>query len=280
MRLPDFLIIGAQKSGTTWLAEQLRAHSRIYMPSGELHFFDRPDHYARGIEWYASQFQHAGEDRLAGEKTPNYLFMPDSPHAPDGAHRIARHLPNVRLIAVLRDPVRRAVSAVNHMIRDGIVSPLRSVDHLLGRHCHQLPWLVLEPGVYARQLAVYFELFSRDRMLVLYYEDDVVASPEASIQLVCNFLGLAAEYDPDRLAMRANTKRRCRPRLVLDRYVPPARRWTHNLDRWFAPFIGLPSEKTIRRLYDHYAPHNEELFRLLGRRPKSGWSFSSLPPGS
>ena len=277
MRLPDFLIIGAQKSGTSWLAKQLRAHSHVFMPPGELHFFDHPDLYARGPAWYAEHFEAAGPDRLAGEKTPNYLFLPDDPDVPQGHRRIAELLPSIRQIAILRDPVTRAVSALNHVIRDGLVSPLYSADRLLGADRHRVPWPVLEFGFYARQLAAFFEVFDRDRVLVLYYEDDIRNAPEHGVRVSCQFLGIEPELDSVLLEKRANTRRHSWLRLAIDRHVPVLSRWTARLDHRLPSYYAKPSEDTLKRLYDYYAPHNDRLFDMLGRRPSSGWRY--VPPG-
>lgn len=273
MRLPDFLIIGAQKSGTTWLAEQLRTHPRIFMPPGELHFFDQTEPPDRDVSWYADQFRTAG-DRLAGEKTPNYLFLPDNPDIHEGHLRLAELLPDARLIAVLRDPVERAVSAVRHMLREGVVSPVHSIDALLGPKRDLLSWHVLEVGRYAGQIAAFLDLYGPDRLLVLYYEDDIVAAPAAMVERMCRFLGLEPATDPGRLGLRANSARPSRLRLVANYYAPVLRPWTHHLDRVRPPYYPSPSAATRRWLSEYYEPHNERLFALLGRRPCSGWRYA------
>ena len=272
MRLPDFLIIGAQKAGTTWLAEQLRAHSGIFMPSGELHFFDQREPAIHGTEWYAAQFAPAG-DRRAGEKTPNYLFLPDNPDIRGGHLRLARLLPNARLIAILRDPVDRAVSAVHHMQRKGIVSPRYSIDALLGPRCDLLSWHVLEVGLYAGQVEAYMSLYDREQLLVLFF-DEIQAAPAAVVERVCRFLDLAVESDDRWMKRRANSSRPTRLRMLVDYYFPRFRKWTHRLDRYARPYYPVPSDATRRRLYDYYEAHNERLFELLGRRPRSGWRYA------
>src|SRR5215216_7751234 len=120
--LPDFLVLGAQKAGTTALYAYLRRHPQIAGPSWkEVSFFDR--HYARGESWYRGNFpsrpatwlarRRAGAEPIVGEASPGYLFHP---HAPQ---RVATLLPNVRLIALLRDPVDRALSHYHHELALG-----------------------------------------------------------------------------------------------------------------------------------------------------------------
>ena len=101
--LPTFLVIGAQKSGTTSLVHYLAAHPQVYARTDELHFFDR--YYERGLDWYSSQFEDAA---AVGESSPEYMFRPEV------APRIAADLPGVKLVAILRDPVDRAYSQYWH----------------------------------------------------------------------------------------------------------------------------------------------------------------------
>jgi len=110
--LPDFLVIGAQRSGTTTLFYDLCRHPQVAgSPVKEVHFFDH--HFSRGVGWYRSFFpptaaqeraRRRGGELLGGEATPNYLFHPAAPE------RAAETVPHVRLIAILRDPVDRAYS--------------------------------------------------------------------------------------------------------------------------------------------------------------------------
>ena len=104
---PNFLVIGAQRSGTTWLDTALRAHPQVYLPERrkEIHYFD--EHYSRGAEWYREFFSAAAARpglKAIGEVTPRYLFDPLVPQ------RIAGDFPSMRLIAILRNPADRAYS--------------------------------------------------------------------------------------------------------------------------------------------------------------------------
>lgn len=100
--LPDFLGIGAQKAGTTWLYRNLRNHPEIWMPRKELHYFDRK--LGRGTEWYAAQFA-PGEGCLTGEITPAYSTL----SAEEISH-VHSLLPGVKLIFLMRNPIERAWS--------------------------------------------------------------------------------------------------------------------------------------------------------------------------
>ena len=273
-RFPDFLIIGAQKAGTSWLKEQLRAHPGVFMPRDEVHFFDHEDKYAKGSEWYADQFADGGPDQLIGEKTPEYLYLAEKSDVPEGAGRIHNLLPDARLIAVFRDPVTRALSAINHMVTRHHISPLYSVDSLLlGRQRRFLPWPVIEMGMYQRQLGPFLDLYGHESVLSLFYEDEVVAAPEAAIHRVCDFLGIRREVNVKQFVRHVNRPRRSRIGLVVDRYAPVPTRWTSNHNWLFPQYYPRLSESARQELYSLYEPHNERLFDLLGRRPALGWRF-------
>src|SRR5437879_3262477 len=97
-RLPDLLIVGAMKAGTTSLAAWLRAHPQVFMTEEkELHFFDA--RWARGVDWYHEQFAAAPETVLAGEATPAYMVRPVF------IERMASVVPGARLLVMLRNPV-------------------------------------------------------------------------------------------------------------------------------------------------------------------------------
>ena len=113
MRLPDFLGIGVQKGGTTYLHALLQQHPQVFLATPkEQHFFSL--HWDRGVSVYASRFAAAEPRQRCGEVTPYYLFHPLAPQ------RIQALLPAVRLIVLLRDPVERLLSQYFHSRRLGL----------------------------------------------------------------------------------------------------------------------------------------------------------------
>jgi hypothetical protein len=181
MSRPGFLVVGAQRAGTTWLDRHLRTHPEVYLPvrRKELHYFDA--HYGRGAEWYASFFPSADEAaryRAVGEITPKYLYDPAVPE------RIRRDLPDVKMIAILRDPVDRAYSQYALAVRDD--GERGDFDDFVARNPD-----TIERGFYARQLVRYFGQFPQDRFLVLVFEN-VVREPEAALARLAGFLGVDA----------------------------------------------------------------------------------------
>ena len=224
MALPNFLIIGAQKAGTTTLYHLLRGHPAIFMPEvKEPGFFirgfpdpvrfqtlRRPDDGrtattigSRGAAWstleeYAALFEPGAELPLRGEASTPYL---PSPYA---ARRIAEVLPDIRLIVLLRDPVERAFSAYTYNLSRGtepaptfaeaVASELRGErdDWVYG-------WRYLYTGRYAEHLRRYLDLFPRERLAVFRFEE-LRADSGAVFADACRFLGVepvAARATPE-----------------------------------------------------------------------------------
>jgi Sulfotransferase domain len=200
-RLPGFLVIGAQRAGSTSLFAQLCAHPGVAPPSHkEIHYFDLQSF--RSLRWYRSHFPPAGaaRGRITGEASPYYLFHPAVPA------RVAAALPDVRLVALLRDPVARAYSQYQLSVRDGheqlgFEEALRAEpDRLAGEearlaadgayrshaHRHQS---YASRGLYADQLARWHEHVPPERLLVVASEE-LFADPARTTATVLEFLGL------------------------------------------------------------------------------------------
>jgi hypothetical protein len=207
-RLPDFLVIGAQRAGSTSLFAQLCEHPGVAAPSHkEIHYFDNQS--VRGLRWYRSHFPPAAaaRGRITGEASPYYLFHPAAPA------RVAEALPDVRLIALLRDPVARAHSHHQLSVRDGheplgFEEALRAeperlagedarlrTDRAYRSHAHRHQSYAAR-GLYAEQLRRWHEHVSPERLLVVLSEE-LFADPARTTAGVLGFLGLdAADLPP------------------------------------------------------------------------------------
>jgi hypothetical protein len=196
--LPDFLILGAQKAGTTALYAYLRWHPQITGPSfKEVSFFDR--HYARGERWYRAHLP-IRRSGIVGEASPSYLFHPLAPE------RVARMLPDARLIAVLRNPAERAFSHYQHEValgREplGFDEALAQEDERMEGELERMtrdpsyfsyPWwnyTYASRGRYAEQLERWFSVFPRNQLLVV-LSDDLAADTAGTYGRVQDFLGV------------------------------------------------------------------------------------------
>jgi Sulfotransferase domain len=203
MTLPNFLIIGAQKGGTTSLYEYLRRHPQVFMPEPkEINFFVEIFNWRRGLEWYESNFKDAGEKRAVGEASPAYSIYPAFPGVPE---RIAQTLGEVRLIYLLRDPIERMRSGyLNALARGAEHRPIReallSDDHYL---C---------ASSYALQIEHYLQFFDRSQMLLVLSEDLRFARQE-TLTHVFEFLGIQSDWRPPNLTTEyhlSDNKRRPR----------------------------------------------------------------------
>jgi hypothetical protein len=252
-RLPDFLLIGAQKGGTSFFYRVLCEHPMVQPATEkEVHYFDL--NHDRGAGWYRSHFPTPGENNgrrvLTGEGTPYYLYHPAC------ARRAAGTVPEAKLIVLLRNPVDRAYSHYHHRTKKGIETlgfeeALESeADRLAGeeerlladegyRSFEHQHFSYLSRGLYAGQLARWHRHFDRDRTLVLRSED-LYETPHAVFAEAQRFLGLPAWRSKS--VERAREKRRRRG----PRYPPMA-------------------IETRRRLVRHFEPHNQRLYEYLGR---------------
>ena len=189
LNLPNFLVIGAQRAGTTLLHTLLASHPDIYVPfqRKELHYFDR--YFERGDTWYSSYFpsnQNARRYIAVGEVTPDYLAHPLAPS------RIHATLPGCRLIAILRNPVDRAFSWYQYSRRNS--DDRRAFEIFLDEDP-----IVIEYGLYFKHLSRYLMYVPRHSLHVLVYED-LLADPFTAARELTAFLGLPRAFpDPSGL---------------------------------------------------------------------------------
>ena len=239
---PDFLIVGAQRAGTTSLYRYLAEHPAVAPPvRKEIQYFSL--HHDRGDGWYRAHFPLAGRGRKTFEATPYYLFHPVAPE------RAATTVPQVKVIALLRDPVSRAFSQWQHNAARGLehlgfeaaldaeTERLAGEEERLvnesGYHSdrHRL-WSYAARGCYADQLERWLAHYPRERVLVLRSED-LYNRPGATYGRALEFLGLS----------------------VVDLGAYP--RYTRRVS------TARMTDGARRRLTTYFRPHNERLATLL-----------------
>lgn len=214
MTMPNFLIIGAGKAGTTSLNNYLKQHPQIFMsPIKETNFFalegEKPkiggpgDREARqnrysitDIETYRANFQKGFlNEKAIGEACPFYLYSPKAPE------RIKHYIPNVKMIAILRNPVDRAYSHFLHLVREGR-EPLTDFAQAMReeetRICNNWAptWHIKQNGFYYEQLSRYFDRFDKAQLRIYLYED-FKANPVGLLQNIFHFLDVDQTFVPD-----------------------------------------------------------------------------------
>jgi hypothetical protein len=255
--LPDFVIIGGQRCGTTSLYNYLVEHPNV-LPAfrKETHFFT--NHFGKGVTWYRAHFpsglyrsyaqRRYGQDFVSGEATPYYIFHP---HAP---RRMFETIPGVRLIVLLRNPIDRAYSHYHHEARAGLES--LSFEDAIERELEELPretekmvrdehyrsfdhqnYSYLARGIYVEQLESWGKFFDRQQMLIIQSEG-FDQDPPAALRQVTEFLDL--------------------PAWELEEYTK------------YHQAHYAPMDPAIRkRLVELYQDHNHRLYEFLGR--DFGW---------
>lgn len=184
--LPNFIIIGAQKTGSTYIHGLLRSHPDIYMPAEEVRFFEDPEYGTGNLEPLKAMFRDRSTP-LRGIKRPDYLARPEVPA------RIAHHVPSARLIAILRQPVQRLVSAYYYYVKLGFL-PVLPINQGLRRILDgeslgsTRTGELLEYGRYATQLERYLAIFPSEQLLIL-LQEEVMTAPLQTINRVVDFLG-------------------------------------------------------------------------------------------
>lgn len=188
--LPDCLVIGPQKTGTTWIHDYLAWRGDVGLPRHvkEVWFFDR--YYARGIDWYSNHFAPRTEGKLITEVTPGYF------HCEEAALRIRKSLGTVPVIASLRHPVEKTFSLYLHMRRYGMTKlGLREA-------AKEHPGLV-GSARYAFHLQRWGDVLGEDKVKVLFFEW-LKQEPEKYVRELCGHLGLEYRPIPDELRKPVN----------------------------------------------------------------------------
>jgi hypothetical protein len=291
MTMPNFLVVGAMKSGTTALYYYLEQHPQIYMsPVKEPNFFcfegqkNADANSITDIETYRSLFKGVSKEKAFGEASHCYLSEPGA------LKRIKHHVPEARFIAIIRNPVDRAYSHFLHVVRNSI-EPITDFAQALreeetGASRERAFQNYIGIGLYYGQLKRYFDTFGRDRTKVYLYED-LSNAPVDALQDAFRFLEVDDSFVPD-VSLQRNVSghpkyktldkflQRPNPvKRVLKLYLPAGLRWrlsevfdnlkTRNLTQ------PAPLPREVRqRLIEVYQEDVRKLAELIDR-DLSGW---------
>ncbi len=253
--LPDYLLIGFAKCGTTSLHEYLIQHPSIYPPLGkEIDYFDRL--YGRGINWYKAKFPLKTQkffvknilkkNFITGEATPRYM---EHPHA---LMRIKNHVPNAKFIILVRNPIERAFSHYNMNLRNGY--EYRSFEDALKHEEKRIQgryekmeknenfyswdydlFGYLQHGLYINKLEKWLEIFPKEQFLILQSEE-FLENPHTVYYQTLEFLNLP-KWEPSGYQF-------FKKREYVDKKI---------------------DQKVRQKLQDYFAPFNDELYKLVGK---------------
>jgi hypothetical protein len=184
---PDFIGIGAQRTGTSWLYACLYEHPGICMPRKEINFFSRDRNWRNGFGWYEDLFAECPPGAVSGEFSTSYLTAPEAPA------RIRDRYPGARLIVSLRHPADRAYSSYLNDIVAGQIPRTTGFREALETRPEYL-----DGGRYAGHLQRYLERFPREQLLVSIF-DDARRNPLAAVQEAYRYLGVDPEFRPSML---------------------------------------------------------------------------------
>jgi hypothetical protein len=260
--LPNFVVIGAMRSGSTSLYKYLQAHPDVFMPRKEIHFFDVK--WDRGVSWYHTRFEGYNGQSAIGEATPTYLADPVA------LDRMAATIPDARLVAVLRDPVDRAYS--HYWMEHARERDPRTFEEAIADEMAKRARIpasdYLERGRYATQLEQVCERFPREHVHVVLL-DDLRDRPHDTYAATCRFLGIDDGFVPARIGERVNRFVAFRSMRVrnMRRSLPSTWRIGRIVGRLnardgsYAPI----APETRAELLRHFAADNGALAAWLGR---------------
>jgi Sulfotransferase domain len=218
--LPNCVILGAQKSGSTFLHRCLGDHPQVYSPQGEVHFFEDPNYREDRIGELEKLLEPGKGKQIVAIKRPKYLSRPECPE------RIARHCPDARLLVVLRNPVERAMSAYFHYVNYGFIPAInieRGMKAILEdqyRNSYPGGRDVIQFGFYHKYLSRYLHYFDRDKICITLF-DDIRKNGLDAVQKVYSYLGISASFVPPSLDSRPQAVVYSLPRLRVRRFRNP-----------------------------------------------------------
>lgn len=275
----DFIIAGAMKSGTSSLHNILNHHKNVFIPEGEIHFFDiddfeqHPDFFGRPgnwkihdfelelekyVNWYRSFFDNAESKQLIGEDSTTYLASLKAPH------RIKKFLPDVKIILLLRDPVNRTVSHYWHLVRS------RRAIFNLENTLLRMPGTLIQRSCYKRQVERYFNIFPQKNIKVILFEE-FINTPQKIIDETCEFLDIRPSINTDNIDIHKNKSKypyMLSFRLLLNRILQKWNRY-HYLPGETTKKSSTPKSQKSSTLIKYLSSIGVNYVDLSNKKPES-----------
>ena len=279
--LPNFLIVGAMKAGTSSLADMISEHPDIYVAPEELHFFNHEQEFSKGLAHYSRHFRHSSK-AWKGEKTPVYSRIADMPYLPERIHQSLGS--QLRLFWIFRDPVERAVSHYRHMLvtqgnpdRQSIIKRdggLRTFAEVIERELAGVTSpVIVSRGYYSQQVIAFQQYFPKDNF-VFFKFDELSSNPQLVMDKACDFLRVSkinVAKTPSKNSSRQRMGQGLTSKIirrVRTASLPSAQSIRDNLN-------GIIQKKEVearfhaidaaakQRLAEHYLPHQQALMPLI-----------------
>lgn len=273
MTLPNFVICGAPKAGTTSLYESLKQHPNVYMSSvKETDFFQH--NYHKGMDWFQSFFQDYKGEKAIGEASPGNMIHLNAPE------RIARHIPDAKLIFILRNPIERAYSQYWYGIYRGDQNCLISFSDLIHDQNNFWGKRVIELGMYYEQICRFESFFNSSQLKIILYEE-LSNNYHQVLNDICNYLEIEAyqenlennksnqTYYPKNLILYKliygpwlAIEKKISPKLLIktQKYRSLLRKFLYNQKRQTPPDM---KQEDRQYLYELYKKSNDKLAKKL-----------------
>ena len=269
--LPNFLIVGAQKCGTSSLYAILKKHPEVNMSDiKEINFFSFDHKFSKGLSYYSNYFKTpAANHKITGEASPGYM------NTPGITEKIYQNLPEVKIVIILRDPIKRGYSQYwdnrrhlkEHLSEDEIIQEYLSTEYDTNSKGY------FSRGVYIKYIKEYLKFFKRDKIHIMIFED-LIKNPKKELSQLYDFLDIDKSSPLLKLPKPSNSSTIwLNPIYNFLLKNPNFTKRIHNRERRLF-FVGkkkafkyeLPSYKTIKILEGFYKPWNKELEDFLGRK--------------
>ncbi len=264
MNKVDFIVVGCMKAGTTTVVQHLNSHPDVSCMVNELQYFSDDAKFDQGVNWYHQQLKGNLDCKLVGEKSTAYSYLPQS------AGRISQYDPQVKLIWVLRDPIKRAYSNYWHAVMAGVEQ--KSFQTCIDKHFsgENIPLFedYLSRSCYVEQVKNYLKHFSLQQMHFVFIEDLWIDS-DAVLKEIAGFLDIPNTFKTQDQGLRANVG--YKPFSINFEFYTRKLlgggiiwRGVHEFNRRLgSPYPKITADDA-NRLKSYFAPFNDELFSIIG----------------
>ena len=287
---PDFIIVGAQKSGTTWLWEMINQHPGSELPpKKEHHFFSKSYKYRMGLEEYLKIYENISPSKITGEASTSYLYdrvrknvhmeqknVEIDYNLPTIPKLITKNLPDIKIIIILRDPVKRAVSAYYHFIKAKNYSPMVKFKEALEKYPNRL---IVEFGQYYKYIQLWRRYTKESNIRIYILEEDIKCNPKEMLMDTYSFLNLEHNFQPQKYNHTIHERMKW-TYLLLNYYnlriltkIIKRFKIENITDKIAFKLLPKIDQDDIRALRDIYIDDKEKLEDLIGRSLDC-WDYS------